>query len=230
MADITANTGTAVAKPADPTKAGHAVAGWFNAASGGEQYAWPHTLTGNVTMHAQWQENAQPPAQYTITFNTHGGTAAVAITADSGTAVPKPGDPARSGYTFVGWFSAETGGTQYAWPHTLTGSVTMHAQWTVNSFDQSITLTMDDFTDPAAGGVTEAPFTLAKPGGSKTVSVSGSDDDTAARWYVGLGQIGTGSSVTLNAATLSLGKHTLRVTAEYGGVRYSKELAFTVTE
>ncbi|MDR1353144.1 MAG: InlB B-repeat-containing protein, partial [Treponema sp.] len=69
-----------------------------------------------------------PAAQYTLTFNTHGGSAVAAISAAGGTQIAKPTDPTRSGFTFTGWFSAETGGTLYAWPHTLTANVTMHAQ------------------------------------------------------------------------------------------------------
>jgi uncharacterized repeat protein (TIGR02543 family) len=88
-------------------------------------------LNANVTMHAQWRENTQPPpTQYTITFESHGGSAVTAITADAGTAVNKPTDPTRGGYTFTNWFSTVTGGTAYSWPHTLNANVTMHAQWT----------------------------------------------------------------------------------------------------
>jgi uncharacterized repeat protein (TIGR02543 family) len=130
---ITQNAGTPVPRPVpDPAKDGYTFLGWFSAESGGAAYTWPHTLTANVTMHAQWWNNADglPPAQYTITFNTHGGSAVTAVPGYAGTAIAKPApDPARAGYTFTGWFSTETGGTEYAWPHTLTGNLTMHAQW-----------------------------------------------------------------------------------------------------
>jgi uncharacterized repeat protein (TIGR02543 family) len=74
-----------------------------------------------------------PPVQHTITFDSHGGSAVLPITADEGTAVPKPGDPALDGYTFLGWFNAETGGVLYAWPHSLTESITVHARWQEDS-------------------------------------------------------------------------------------------------
>jgi uncharacterized repeat protein (TIGR02543 family) len=76
-------------------------------------------------MHAQWQ--AVP--YYTITFESHGGSAVAAITGNEGTEAAKPENPARTEYTFTGWFSGETGGTEYTWPHPLTADVTMHAQW-----------------------------------------------------------------------------------------------------
>jgi uncharacterized repeat protein (TIGR02543 family) len=40
----------------------------------------------------------------------------------------------RAGYTFKGWFD-ENGKTEYKWPFTLTASLTMHAQWTLDSYD-----------------------------------------------------------------------------------------------
>jgi hypothetical protein len=70
----------------------------------------------------------EEPAQYTITFESHGGSAVAAITGDAGTAVEKPADPAQENYAFDGWFSSAEGGTAYTWPHTLNASVTMHAR------------------------------------------------------------------------------------------------------
>jgi uncharacterized repeat protein (TIGR02543 family) len=134
VAAITVDEGTAVEKPADPTRSGYTFQGWFSAESGGTQYTWPHTVTGNVTMHARWRDNSLPvPTQYTISFNSHGGSAVTAITADEGTVVEKPTDPTRSGYTFSGWFSAASGGTLYSWPRTLNADLTIHAQWRDNS-------------------------------------------------------------------------------------------------
>jgi uncharacterized repeat protein (TIGR02543 family) len=86
-------------------------------------------------MHAQWQEaGTPPPAQYTITFDSHGGSAVAAIPANVGTAVGEPTDPTRTGYTFTGWHSAASGGMAYTWPYTLNASVTMHAQWTAITY------------------------------------------------------------------------------------------------
>jgi uncharacterized repeat protein (TIGR02543 family) len=59
---ITADEGTAVAKPADPTREGYVFTGWYSAASGGILYTWPHALTASVTMHARWETaQAEPP-------------------------------------------------------------------------------------------------------------------------------------------------------------------------
>ncbi|MDR0598074.1 MAG: InlB B-repeat-containing protein [Treponema sp.] len=131
VAPVTADEGTRVSKPADPTKADYTFEGWHSAAEGGTLYTWPHTLNGNVTMYARWAAAGPPPAQqYTITFNSQGGSTVNSITADEGTRVPKPADPTRTNYTFEGWYSATSGGTLYAWPYALNGNITMYARWT----------------------------------------------------------------------------------------------------
>jgi uncharacterized repeat protein (TIGR02543 family) len=69
----------------------------------------------------------EEPQQYTITFDSQGGSEVAAITMDQGTAVPRPPDPLREGYAFLGWHTS--GGEPYTWPHALTADVTMHARW-----------------------------------------------------------------------------------------------------
>jgi hypothetical protein len=49
-----------------------------------------------MTITAQWQIN-----QYTITFDTDGGTQIAPITQDYNTAVTAPADPTKTGYTFA---------------------------------------------------------------------------------------------------------------------------------
>ena len=49
-------------------------------------------------------EEEEPPVQeYTITFNSNGGSAVSANTAPAGTTINRPGDPSRSGYNFISW-------------------------------------------------------------------------------------------------------------------------------
>jgi uncharacterized repeat protein (TIGR02543 family) len=69
------------------------------------------------------------PAQYTIAFESHGGSVVAPVNVDQGTAVTRPADPTRAGFTFTGWFSAETGGTEYdTWPYTPNaGSLTLES-------------------------------------------------------------------------------------------------------
>jgi uncharacterized repeat protein (TIGR02543 family) len=112
-------------------------------------------------MHAQWQEAGTPPIKYTITFNTHGGSAVTAITEDEGTAVIKPTDPTRTGYTLAGWYSAESGGTPYTWPHTLNASVTMHARWTAIAYTVTYNANGGSGTTAASSHTYDTPKNLS---------------------------------------------------------------------
>ena len=91
VAPITQDYGTNITAPAAPTKEGYTFIGWDKAI--------PATMPAeNVTITAKWKVN-----QYTITFDTAGGSTVAPITQDYGTAITAPADPTREGYTFIGW-------------------------------------------------------------------------------------------------------------------------------
>ena len=76
----------------------------------------------DMTFTAQWQVN-----QYTLTFDSNGGSDVAAITQDYGTEVTAPANPTREGYTFTGW-NKEV-------PSTIPAAdMTFTAQWQVNQY------------------------------------------------------------------------------------------------
>ena len=88
---ITQDYGTQITAPANPTREGYTFIGWDKAI--------PATMpAGDMTITAQWRIN-----QYTITFDTDGGSEIAPITQDYGTNITAPADPTREGYTFIGW-------------------------------------------------------------------------------------------------------------------------------
>ena len=85
---------TAVTAPAAPTKTGYTFTGWTPAV--------PETIPAeDMTVTAQWQIN-----QYTITFDSNGGSDVDPITQDYNTAVTAPAAPTKKGYSFEGWTPA----------------------------------------------------------------------------------------------------------------------------
>lgn len=105
--------GTAITAPANPTKTGYTFAGWNREIP----TAMP---AGDMAITAQWQLN-----QYTITFDTAGGSEVPSITQDYGTAITPPAAPTRTGYTFAGWDKTI--------PSTMpAGDMTITARWTEN--------------------------------------------------------------------------------------------------
>ena len=91
IAPITQDYGTQIAAPANPTRKGYTFKGWDKEI--------PETMPAeNITVKAQWEIN-----QYTITFDTNGGSEIAPITQDYGTKITVPDNPTRKGYTFKGW-------------------------------------------------------------------------------------------------------------------------------
>lgn len=103
---ITQDYGTQITAPADPTRGGYTFIGWDKAI--------PATMPAeDLTVTAQWRIN-----QYTIAFDTDGGSEVAPITQDYGTDITAPADPTREGYTFIGWDKAIPA-TMPAWDMTI---------------------------------------------------------------------------------------------------------------
>jgi uncharacterized repeat protein (TIGR02543 family) len=113
----------------NPTKTGYTFKGWTG--TGLVEPTMEVTIAngsmGNKAYTATWQIN-----QYTISFNSNGGTEVDPITQDYNTAVTAPAAPTRTGYTFDGWSPAV--------PATIPAeNITLLAQWTINQY----TITFD---------------------------------------------------------------------------------------
>ena len=131
IAPITQDYGTEITAPDNPTRKGYTFKGWDKEI--------PKTMPAeNITVKAQWEIN-----QYTITFDTNGGSEIAPITQDYGTEITAPDNPTRKGYTFKGWDKEI--------PETMPAeNMTVKAQWEINQY----TITFD-----TNGGSKIAPIT-----------------------------------------------------------------------
>jgi uncharacterized repeat protein (TIGR02543 family) len=131
VASQTVKAGGLVTKPADPTKANLVFKGWFKSQDT-DADAWnfeTDTVTDNVTIYAQW-EPLPAPSEFTVTFDTHGGTAIDAVTVAAGAAVAAPEtDPTLEGYTFKGWYADAEGETPWDFNTVIEEDTTIHAVW-----------------------------------------------------------------------------------------------------
>ena len=125
----------------------YSLAGWFTAASGGSQISTSTTITGNVTYYAHWNATY---INYTITFNGNGGTNGASLTKHYGDALGTLPSSSRTGYTFLGWFTAASGGTKISTSTICYGSVTYYAHWQINTYTVSVAL---DSTSAGRGSV-----------------------------------------------------------------------------
>ncbi len=115
IAPITQDYGTEITAPDNPTRKGYTFKGWDREI--------PETMPAeNITVKAQWEIN-----QYTITFDTNGGSEIAPITQDYGTKITAPDNPTRKGYTFKGW--------DREIPETMPAeNITVKAQWEINQY------------------------------------------------------------------------------------------------
>lgn len=87
---------------------------------------------GNVTLTANFTIN-----QYTISFDTDGGSEVADITDDYGQAVEAPADPTKEGHDFKGWYADSDFNTEYEFTTIPAEDITVYAKWEIQKFDVS---------------------------------------------------------------------------------------------
>ncbi|EHN0472721.1 InlB B-repeat-containing protein [Listeria monocytogenes] len=164
-------------EPTTPTKAGYTFDGWYDAETGGKKwdFAQDKMPANPVTLYARFTMN-----NYTATFNNDGTT--TTQTVDYQEALTEPTEPTKDGYTFDGWYDAQTGGTKwnFATNKMPANNITLYARYSVKSytatFDKEGTTTTQTanydslLTEPAAptkDGYTFDGWYDAETGGTK---------------------------------------------------------------
>ena len=124
VTEYTYGVGATLPTADDMTYTGYTFKGWYDNENltGSPVTAIGGTETGNKEYWAKWEIN-----QYTITFDTNGGSEIAPITQDYGTKITTPADPTRKGYTFKGWDKEI--------PKTMPAeNMTVKAQWEINQY------------------------------------------------------------------------------------------------
>ena len=118
-----------ISAPVAPTKTGYTFAGWSPAI--------PNVMPmSDLTVTAQWTVN-----QYTITFDSDGGTAVLPITQDYGSTLISPENPTKTGYEFGGW-------TPFL-PATMPAeNLTLTAYWGANFYTVTLDTNGGNLIDP----------------------------------------------------------------------------------
>ena len=147
---------------AAPSKVGHTFNGWystpeFTSAPLEGIEAGSH---GAVTVYASFSINS-----YTISFDTNEGTSVADIEQYYGTDVTRPADPARTGYSFGGWFSDSALRTPYVFTTMPAEDITVYAKWNVITYD--IVYNLDGGTNnasnPASFNIESGSIVLREP-------------------------------------------------------------------
>jgi uncharacterized repeat protein (TIGR02543 family) len=112
------------------TKVGHTFDGWFTDVELTQALVLTTMPASNLSLYAKWSIN-----EYTVTFETNGGTTIPSISGDYGDSVSVPVNPTREGYTFSGWH-ADVDLTQViSVPNTIPAqNLNVYAKWTINQY------------------------------------------------------------------------------------------------
>jgi uncharacterized repeat protein (TIGR02543 family) len=81
------------------------------------------------TIYVKWSIN-----QYTITFESNGGSSVPVKTQSYGTYLSSP-IPVKTGYTFIGWFRDVELTDEYIFAYMEDINMTLYAKWTVNTYN-----------------------------------------------------------------------------------------------
>ena len=133
VAAQTVADGSKAVKPSDPTKNGFTFDGWYQDSTLSVVFDFNTAITGNITLYAKWLENSVVPTNYTVTFESNGGSAVASQTVANGSKATKPSDPTRDGFTFGGWYQDATLSVAFDFDTTITTNVKVYAKWTENA-------------------------------------------------------------------------------------------------
>ncbi|MCR0315634.1 InlB B-repeat-containing protein [[Clostridium] innocuum] len=168
------------------SRSGYNFAGWYSNSSfsGSAVSTLPKGNYGDKTFYAKWNAKS-----FTLSFNGNGGTPSRSTqTVSYASAVGALPTASRTGYTFTGWYTAASGGTQYSasTTYSVVGNTTLYAHWSANTYTVSFN----------ANGGSVSP-------GSKTVTYNSSfgslptptrTNYTFQGWYYGGTYISSGST------------------------------------
>lgn len=171
-----------------PSQSGYIFAGWYTAKSGGSRVTSATTFTAgkDQTLYARWTK------KYTVTFNSNRGKVSTkSKTVASGETYGTLPSPTRSGYMFVGWYTAKSGGSKVTSSTKFTAkrNITLYAHWTARKSIKKASVSVESCT---YNGSVQKPGVTVKLG--KTTLKNGTDYSVS---YSGNVNAGTKAAVKI---------------------------------
>ncbi|EAC4403829.1 LPXTG cell wall anchor domain-containing protein, partial [Listeria monocytogenes] len=122
---------TLLNEPTAPTKQGYTFDGWYDAETGGNKWDFKTMKmpANDVTLYAHFTVSS-----YQVNFDIDGAVTNEAIVYDA--LLNEPATPTKQGYTFDGWYDAETGGNKWDFKTMKmpANDVTLYAHFTINNY------------------------------------------------------------------------------------------------
>ena len=127
--------GKSATAPADPTREGYTFKGWDKDFS---------NVQSDLTVTAQYEQNAPEPIYYTVTFQDWDGSILKNEQVEQGKSATAPAAPVREGYTFIGWDKDFSN---------VQSDLTVTAQYEQNAQNDAITVRLNPSSAPTWSNV-----------------------------------------------------------------------------
>ena len=124
-------------RPTDPTRDGYTFKGWL---WNQEPYDFDSLVIYNMELNASWEIK-----EYTVTFNSNGGTNVTSQSVYDGDKATRPSDPTKDDNDFVEW---QLNGSKYDFNKAVTGDITLTAKWNEKSHTYTVIVTRVDAFSP----------------------------------------------------------------------------------
>ena len=118
------------------------------------------TVTSDLTLYAKWSIN-----QYTITFDSNGGSLVDPITDDFGATITPSTNPTKTGYTFDDWY-LDSELTNPVVDYTMPSeNITVYAGWELVNYDISYVMDggINNVNNPTSYNIETPNITLLNP-------------------------------------------------------------------
>ncbi|MCF7930801.1 MAG: InlB B-repeat-containing protein [Acholeplasmataceae bacterium] len=135
VAAVTQDYASIVTAPVEPTKEGYTFGGWYADSAFEVAYSFTTTPAEDIIVYAKWNIN-----QYSITFESNGGSSVLPIVQDFDTIVTAPAEPIKQGYAFDQWYSDYGLTEPYIFITMPSFYITLYAKWTPNLYEVTFKL------------------------------------------------------------------------------------------
>ena len=152
--------------------------------------------------------------KYDVEFDTNGGTEVSALEIEEDGTIPKPEDPTKEGYVFVGWYYNDE---LYDFSKPVTGDITLEARWAEEEAVAVSGVELDQTTLKLSPGGKAALVATVSPENAKDKSLTWSSSNEA---IVTVDENG-------NVTAVKEGTATITVTTADGG--YTAKATVTVS-
>ena len=115
--------------PEQPTKDGYTFAFWCTDSGATNEFDFTTPITADTTLYARWVLN-----QYTVAFNSNGGSSVQSQSVEHGKLVVFPIMPTKTNYSFFMWCKNKYLEEEFSFSTPVTSDLTLYARWFGSSY------------------------------------------------------------------------------------------------